>query len=101
MTGSPNYAVQAVDTSGNIVDAFTGTASGTSGVANQIVRFVDNSGMVCLGTSVSATAAAYQTTARVCNSSHQVAPCSESSTPASYNLSVDIIDANGFIDDTY
>ena len=96
-----NWAAWAVDTSGNIVNSFTGTASGTSGSVNRTIRIVDGHGLVCTGTSDSGTPASYNLTVRVCNTEHSVAGCAESAVSASYNLTVQIQDANGFLDDTF
>ena len=96
-----NWAAWAVDTSGNIVNAFTGTASGTSASQNYTIQIVDGHGYVCSGTSDSSTPASPNFTVRICNTENSVAGCTESATSAAYNLTVQIQDANGLLDDTF
>ena len=97
-----NFDVFAVDTTGKIVNVFSGSASSTLGQPAHIVRFVANDGKVCSGSSDSATSGSYQRTFRVCRASDShVATCTESATSASFDYSVSIEDANGFLDDNF
>ena len=96
-----NWYAWAVDDTGKIVEAFTGTASGTTAAVNKTIRIVDGHGLVCSGTSDSGTSANYSLTVRVCDTNNHVAGCTESGTSAAYNLTVQIEDANGKIDDTF
>ena len=103
-----NWYAWSIDTnaSDNIVDAFTGTASGTTAAVNKTIRIVDGHGLVCNGTSVSSTPACSTLpcnvlTVQVCNTEGSIAGCTESGTSATPNLSVQIEDANGLIDDTF
>ncbi len=102
MTGKgAQWSAWAVDTSGDIVNAFTGTASSTSTLINQTIRIVDGHGLVCTGTSVSITPALANLTVQVCNTENTIAGCTESATSAKPSLTVQIQDANGFLDDTF
>jgi hypothetical protein len=103
----PFLVVNAVGPAG-LLTSFTGTPSGLLETPTITARFVDNSGFVCQGTD-SATPAQFTATFRACSSEGFVIPCNESATVAPsnpptnqpYNLTVTIIDSNGFVDDTF
>lgn len=104
VSGSANLDAYASDTSAFLVDSFTGSASGTSGSPATTLRFVGRGGNVCSGSDSAVPqncGSTGCTTVRVCESDHEIATCTESATPAPYSASVFIIDANGFVDDTF
>jgi len=103
-----NWYAWAIDTnaSDNVVDSFTGSASGTTAAVNKTIRIVDGHGLVCTGTSISSTPACATLpcnvlTVQVCNTEGSIAGCTESATSAAPSLTVQIEDANGFIDDSF
>lgn len=101
-TGTANFSIIATDTSGFLVNSFSGSASSTTSLPNFTIQFVDNAGKICSGND-SSTPALPQRTYRACDSNHKVVACplGESATSASPNYSINIIDANGFVDDSY
>ena len=74
-SSSANFNVRAVDQTGNVVDAFTGSASATTASYNKTVVFLDGNNHICAGSSDSATAASPNAYARACNSSGLVPLC--------------------------
>ncbi len=109
MTGlGANWFAWAIDTNASdyIVDAFSGTASSTTAAVNKTIRIVDGHGLVCTGTSVSATPACSTLpcnviTVQVCDTNNHIAGCTESAVSAAASITVQIEDANGFIDNTF
>jgi hypothetical protein len=103
----PFLIVNAVGPNG-LLTSFTGTPSSLVETPTITARFVDNSGHVCQGAD-SGTLAQFTATYRACSSQGFVIPCNESGTIAPsnppnnqpYDLTVTIIDSNGFVDDTF
>ncbi len=142
-SASAHLTVRAVDDRGLVVDAFTGSASGTVSAYNTTVQFRDGNNNICAGSSDSAVSAGYSEIVRVCNSSGLVPVCATntptatatatatvsatatatatggatptatisatptvSATPtatatAIYQRTLQLIDANGKVDDTF